>query len=288
MNSVLNRPWGQRRKLSSLLGLVLDGSRLDGVVVRLQNGSLQAEHDFSTALSLDPLTNDAELVGREILNHIEAAGVRERHCVVALPLKWALAAHTKLPELPEADVDNFLQIEAERGFPCDVATLRVSISRYMGPSGEPYATFVGVPSAHVERLEQILHAARLKPVSLTLATAVLQPPGAESSNGVLALSIGNSSVGLQITCGGGVASLRALEGALETEGGERILNGELVAREARITLGQLPAEVRDAVKRIRIFGAHPLSQQLAAELRPRFEPAGLSKSFPATRRMNLA
>jgi hypothetical protein len=38
-------------------------------------------------------------------------------------------------------------------------------------------------------------------------------------------------VGLQITCGGGVAALRALEGAIENEGGRRTLHADLVARE---------------------------------------------------------
>src|SRR5437588_9913391 len=87
---------------SSLLGLALDGSRLDGVVLRRTNGSLQVQQSFSVTLSLDPLTAAPELVGREIRNHLEAAGVRERHCVVGLPLKWALTMHTKLPDLPEA------------------------------------------------------------------------------------------------------------------------------------------------------------------------------------------
>ncbi len=72
---------------------------------------------FSVSLSLDPLTNDPELVGREIRNHLDAVGIRERHCVVGLPLKWALTTHLEVPELPEADVASFLQIEAERGFP---------------------------------------------------------------------------------------------------------------------------------------------------------------------------
>ncbi len=51
---------------------------------------------------------------------------------------------------------------------------------------------------------------------------------------------------------------------------------DLVARESRITLGQLPAELRDAVKRIRIFGPRELAQQLADEMELRFEPMGLS------------
>ena len=92
---------------------------------------------------------------------------------------------------------------------------------------------------------------------------------------MLALAIGESTVSLQITCGGGVAALRALEGAIENEGGRRTLHADLVARETRITLGQLPAELREAVKRIRIFGPRELAQQLADEMELRFEPMGL-------------
>ena len=54
-----------------------------------------------------------------------------------------------------------------------------------------------------------------------------------------------------------------------------------MAREARITLGQLPAELRDAVKRIRIFGPRELAQQLADEMELRFEPMGLNIEIAA-------
>jgi hypothetical protein len=92
---------------------------------------------------------------------------------------------------------------------------------------------------------------------------------------VLALAIGESQVSLQITCGGGVAALRTLEGAIENEGSRRTLHTDLVARDVRITLGQLPAGLRESVRRIRIFGPHDLAQQLADEMELRFEPAGL-------------
>jgi hypothetical protein len=57
-------------------------------------------------------------------------GCARAACVVCVPLKWALVVHVELPELPEADVASFLQIEAERGFPCDIATLRLATSRW--------------------------------------------------------------------------------------------------------------------------------------------------------------
>ena len=65
MNKVLNIDFLRRKKLTSLLGLTLDGSRLDGVVLKRPNGSLQVLRTFSVMLSLDPLTAAPELVGRE-------------------------------------------------------------------------------------------------------------------------------------------------------------------------------------------------------------------------------
>ncbi len=214
--------------------------------------------------------------GREIRNQLDAAGVRERHCVLGVPLKWVLTAHTELPPLPEADAASLLQLEAERGFPTDVATLQLGNSSCPLAGDKKHILLAGIPSAHIATLEKVLAAAKLKPVSFTLGLRALQPPAAENSKGVLALAIGESTVSLQITCGGGVAALRALEGAIENPTGRPELVADLVARESRITLGQLPAELRDAVKRIRIFGPRELAQPLADEMELRFEPMGLS------------
>jgi hypothetical protein len=267
---------------SSILGLWLDGSRLDGVKLRRTNGSAHAEKTFSLGLSLDPLTAPPELVGREIRNLLEKEGVRERRCVVGLPLKWALTFHTQIPDLPEGDIASFLQIEAERGFPCDPATLMVATSRYRLPSGQKHATLIGIPRSHVELLERVLHAAQLKPLSFTLAITALQPPDAGQTEGLITLALGETRAALQVSYGGGVAALRALEGAIETEGAQRKLNAELVARETRITLAQLPEELRQAVVRVRIFGPRDLAQELADEIDLRLEALGLQVEMAST------
>jgi hypothetical protein len=263
---------GQRP--STILGLELDGSRLEGIVLRRTNGSVQVLQSFSVLLSLDPLTADPELVGREIRNHLDAAGVRERQCVVGLPLKWALIAQIEIPELAEGDVESFLHIEGERSFPCDVETLLVASSRCQLPAGKPQAMLVGIPRSHLALLEEVLSAARLRPLSFGLGIMALQPATADSA-GVLALAIGETSVSLQMTCGGGLAALRTVDGALAIEGGRRILNAGLVARETRITLGQLLPEVRENIRRVRVFGPRDLAQQLADELELRFEATDL-------------
>jgi len=265
--------FGKPKKLSSVLGLALDGSRLDGVVLKRTNGSLQLQQQFSVALTLDPLTAAPDLVGREIRNQLDAAGVRERDCVVGVPLKWVLTAQTELPPLPEADATSLLQMEAERNFHADVATLQIGDSRTPLAGDKKFVLLAGIPSPHLVALEQVLAAAKLKPASFALGVSALQPAAKEKSDGVLALVIGETNVRLQIT-GGGVVALRALEGAVENEAGRMTLHAGLVSRETRITLGQLPAELRAMVKRIRVFGPRELAQQLADELELKFEPLG--------------
>lgn len=278
------RDWSswKRRGHSSVLALSLDGGRLEGVVLRRTNGSLQALQSFSESLSLDPLTADPELVGQEIRNHLDAAGVRERVCVACVPLKWALVVHVELPELPEADVASFLQIEAERGFPCDVATLRLTTSRWRAPSGKQHATLIGIPENHLVVLEQVLQGARLKVVSLTLGITALQPPDVPPGDGVLALAIGEDNIDLQITCGGGVGALRALEGALEIDGTRKLLHSDVVAREVRITLGQLPSELRETVRGVRVFGPPDLAGELANEIEAPLAAMGLTTELVQT------
>jgi len=275
MNARFNLERLQKQRGSTILGLTLDGSRLDGVVLRRTNGAVQVEKAFAATLSLDPMTNDAELVGREIRNCLTGAGVRERRCVVGLPLRWALTVHTHIPQIPEADVASFLQIEAERSFPCDVSTLMVATSRYQASPGEAHATLIGIPRAQVDSLEAVLRGAQLKPVSFSLGLAALQPPKSDASNGVLAFAIGENHVGLQISCGEGIAALRTLEGMIDTDGGQRRLHADVIAREARITLAQLPAAIRASVRRVRVFGPRDLGQQLTDELELRLEALGL-------------
>jgi hypothetical protein len=263
------------RRLSSLLALVLDGTRLEGAVLRRTNGSLQVQASFQVALSLDPLTADPLLVGREIRNHLDAAGVRERACVAGLPLRWALTSHLELPKLPAADVESFLQLEAERSFPADPATLRICSSRGHSASGKEYALLAGIARSHVATIERVLRAARLKPISLTLGILGLQGPPLREGQSGITLAIGETGVSLEVTCGDGLAALRTFEGTVQTEANRRTLEADLIAREARVTLGQLPADLRDSVRSIRIYGPRDLSQQLADKLELRMEASGL-------------
>jgi len=195
--------------------------------------------------------------------------------VLGLPLKWALTAHIEVPDLPETDVASFLALEAEHGFHCDVQTLQVATSRFRLPSGKQHALLIGFPRNHLTRIEQCLRAAKLNPISFTLGISALQPLGAETSQGRLALAIGENQVGLQATSAGGIAALRVLEGVLENEGSKPSLRSDAIAREIRITLGQMPPDLRASFRSIHVFGPNGLARQLADQLDIRFDPAGL-------------
>jgi hypothetical protein len=284
----------KKRVPTTVLGLAFNGSRIEGALVRRSNGSLQVQKTFNAALALNPLTGDPELVGREIRNHLEQAGIRERRCVICLPSNWALALQTEVPEMPDEDVPSFLEIEAERGFPYGLDALCVGNSRYRSLTGKRFATQVAVPRNHLSQLERSLKAAQLRPLSFTLGVTALQSPDRESSHGVMALAIGDGSVDLQVTCWGGVSVIRTLDGVFEHESVQPKLSTDLLLREIKITLGQMPDDFRQAVRKVRVFGRGDSARRFVNEAGRRLEIMGVkaelveayasnefSKSLPA-------
>jgi len=261
----------KKRIPTTVLGLAFNGSRLEGVLVRRSNGSLQVQKTFSVVLALNPLTGDAELVGREIRNHLEQAGIRERRCAICLPSNWTLALQTEIPDMPDEDVASFLEIEGERGFPFGLEALSVARSVYRSVTGKRFATQLAVPRNHLQQLERSLKAAQLRPASFTLGVSVLQPPEKDYSNGVLALVVGDGSVDLQVTCAGGVVLMRSLDAVFESEGVQHRLSTDLLLREIKITLGQLPADFRDSVRRVRVYGRGEAARRFLSEVTPRLE-----------------
>jgi hypothetical protein len=265
----------KKQRAAAVLSLAFDGNRLEGVVLRRSNGSLQAQKTFTALLALSPMSADPDLAGREIRNHLEQAGIRERNCVVALPLSAALTTIVEIPDMPEEDVASFLAIEAERSFPYGQDALLTGTSRFRSPAGKQYATLVAYPRNDVVALENALRAAQLKPLSFSIGINALQNPSHTSSNGVLALVIGDNTVDLQITWGGGIVALRSLNGAFDMEGVQKHLSAEFLLREIRITLGQLPAEFREAVRLARVFGRGDMVRRFINEFTPRARSLGL-------------
>jgi hypothetical protein len=262
------KDWLQKKRPQSVLGLSFDGARVEAVVVRRTNGSAELGQTASGTFSGDVLKTDPAVLGAELKALLDAAEIRERRCVVALPADWALSLQTVLPELSAEDTESLLQLEAENGFPYGSDALGIAQSRFETEGGPAYVTQLAIQREHTERIEAILRAARLMPVSFTLGVTAQQAPGKTKGDGVVALFVGEKNVGLLIVSGGGVVALRTLEPAVQGEGGGTWVAPDLVGRELRVTLGQLVPAVRDDLSRLRIFGG-AAADRLAAELVPR-------------------
>ena len=265
----------KRKRGASVLGMALDGNRLEAVVLRRSNGTVQVRQSVVAQLALSPLTDAPELVGREIRNHLDQAGIRQKQVAVCLPLGWLLTLQTKVPsELSEDDRASFLQLEGERGFHSGPETLFSATSIFNSAGGETFATLMAAPRNHLSTLERVLRAAKLKPVTFAVGVAALQPP-AEDKERVITLAVRTSSVDLQVSGGGGIIALRSLDGAVEAQGAQKRISSELIAREIRITLGQLPEGFTEGPGKIRIFGQGEVTRQFVSDITPRLTAMGL-------------
>jgi hypothetical protein len=256
---------------TTILGLTLDGGILTVVEVKRSNGSVRLVKQLKAPITLDPLRDEPELAGREIRNLLDQARITTKRCVAGVPAQWALTVHSKLPALEEQDVASFLEIEAERGFACNPDELQISSRIFKTDDGGQYASLIGVPRAYLERFEAVLVAAQLKPAGLALGLAAL--PGAEA--GAVTVEIADSRIDLLLSGPAGVMALRTIDSAFDSEGAERRVQAEVLARELRITLGQLPAEIRPTVSRLNIFGEHRFAEQLLSDFQTRARVLGL-------------
>lgn len=264
-----------KKRAHSVLGLILNDGQLRAAHVTRAKGGLEVVKTASAALSLDLLHPEAELIGREIKNHLDAAGIRERHCVVGIPPRWVMSQHTPVPELSPDDMASFLQLEAEKGFPVDPAHLQIAQSFHRsGPVA--YVTQLAVRREQIEQLSEVLKAAGLKSVSFSLGLAVLPQATVAAGGGRIIVAVDPASVALLVAVGGGVAAFRTCEANVESEAGEKIVNGAAVARELRITCEQVPPELRPELRELFLTGESTMVRQLAESLGDWAKAAGLT------------
>jgi hypothetical protein len=265
----------QKKRSQSVLGLAFEGTKVEAVVVRRSNGSAEVGQTAVCTLSAEWTKLDPAKAGAELKAQLEAAEIRERHCVVALPTGVLLSLQTVLPELSEEDTLSLLQLEAENGFPFAPDLLSVVHSRFRPEGVTGYATQLALPRELVDQLEAMLRAARLNAVSFTPGIFAQQPLSSVRGQGVVSLFVGKCAVELMIACGGGVAAVRVLEASAEGEGGEARVSADSVGCDLRVTLGQLPAAIREDLSKLRVFGGAG-ADRLAAEIAPRATALGLS------------
>jgi hypothetical protein len=254
--------WISKKRPQSIVGLAFSEGRLRLAHAARAKNAVAILRTGNAPLTLDLLHPESELVGREIQNQLEAAGIRERRCVVALPTSWIMTQHAVMPELPADDAASLLQIEAEKGFPCDPEELQIAKSPHRaGQRG--FVTQLAVRKDQLTRLSEVLRSAGLKPVSFSLGLAALPVAAGKPGDGCMLLVLEPKGATLLIAAGGGIAAFRTLEATIESENGENVVNGPALARELRISFEQVPADLREEVKRLVIRGDERMARQLA-------------------------
>jgi hypothetical protein len=265
---------GQKQNLSAVLGITFEGGRIHVALVRRIGDSFELQRAFSAALSGNPATSDPQTLGLEIRQTFQQHNIKENKCVVALPVQWMLSLATKIPELPDADIPDFLNLEAERNFAYDPESLFVSSARCRFPLGEQYANIAGIQRELIVNLQSVLQAAKLKPLSFTIGVAALQQMFIQPPVPVLLLSLGQRELEVAITCGEGLYAMRSLENA---DGGEvQSFDAEAVGRELRVTIGQIPPDIRARLVTARVFGSPDSAAKFRTDLAPRLRAMGIT------------
>jgi len=259
----------------AVLGLAFDGTSVEAVVVRRTHGNAEASSPALITLAADPLSGDPVALGRQLREALDAAGLRPRRCAVALPPSWLFASTLPVPDLPAEDFEGFVELEIERSFPYGPEQLAVARAEWSDPSGAQIS-LAAVPIEHLERLEQLLRAARLTAVSIAPALpelADLLPAGERTRIDLLA---GSQSLGVAVARADGLILHRSIDGVIAREGDTARIVPDVLARELRLTLGQLLPATRQALTVARVLGTGPVADALAAAVQARASHLALS------------
>lgn len=249
-----------------MIGLSLEGRLLSACVVRGRGRRFETGKLFRTELTLDPLTASPELAGQEIRNRLDEAGLQGRACVIAVPASWTFSLQLALPDVGAEDLRSFIELQAERELPFSADDMILSVSRWGEPSARR-ATVLAIPRVRVDALERVVRAAKLRPLGITTGlTALITPRESDVSLSLLLRERGAELLALV----DGVAALRTVEES-NAEDHEQGFDAEAIARQIRITLGQLPPDARTAIKSVTIIGEAQAAAELVEDLK---DPVG--------------
>lgn len=256
--------------IPSVLGIEFERGRLTGVWLRRSNGGVRIDRSFESAWSLEGLMEVPERMGGDLREALDKAKIRERYCMVCIPLEWAYTTRIRIPALPEADVPGFLKLQAEREFPIPPEETILSISRWKSSEGVEWATLIGVPANRIDALSRALRAANLRPLCMTFAVTSVIERHVGDSSGSLVLLASEDRVDLAIEKDGAVLALRSLD-----EGSEGKLDASWVVRQIRITLGQFTGDLRETIDKTILHGAPERTLPLLSALQSGLKPSSM-------------
>ncbi|MBP7141875.1 MAG: hypothetical protein KBA71_08195 [Opitutaceae bacterium] len=231
-------------RTTSLLSLVFDQTGIHAAHASLVRDQIET-HPVDP-LSIDLRTGDPTALGKQLGAHLDQAGIREKRCIVALPTEWFMTVSTALPDLPQADLDSLLQIEAEGGFPCEGDELH-TVRSTQSLGGRTVMTQLAVRTSDISRMTDLLASAGLRPLRYTIQSAALPEALAEPDKGVLSLLLSETPPSLIVGAGNGISALRSLPSTLDEPAA--------VARDVRISFEESLDPVKASLRRIRILGS---------------------------------
>ena len=265
------------KPIHSLLGLSLHGRQVWALVMQSDTGQPKVVAKAHTTLSLDPLTNDPELVAQELKAFLDTHELRETKCLVCLPSNLVLASSIDIPDLSDEDRQSYLDLQAETEFPFGPGDANMASLFYQAPDQSQHATLAAVPRSQVARLENILTLAKLRPVSFTLGISELVPSGSPDPGAPhLFLGVYADHVDLCVKCQDGFAAVRSLDEVFEEDGGRLTLDQDLLTRELKITLGQLSGGIRPALKQATISLHGDLPGSIPEQIKTSLQTCGLT------------
>ena len=98
----------------------------------------------------------------------------------------------------------------------------------------------------------------------------------------------STSIALLIHADGGIVAIRSLPDVLEGENGSRNVDGTALARQLRITLGQLPEEIRGNLRTLHLHGSPGISGKIEQQLSPHLERLNLDLNLVRDMHLNGA
>jgi hypothetical protein len=260
-------------KSETLLGLSFDGDWVTAASVTRAGNRAVVRQIGRWQMVLDVLSSDPPLVAREIQDELEARGIREKRCVVCLPLKWALTIGVDLPDIEGDDIDSFIALRAEREFPFAPDELALASSLHGIGGDSPGALVAAMPANHIDTIATICKAAQLRLVGITVGIAEVIQSSHDGQE--IALLISSSGVDLGIAAADGFIVLRSLVDSPRTNHGEVEFDSDVIARQLRISLSQLPGSLLQEGAPIRIYGPPAAVADAMEELREPLAAQGM-------------
>ncbi len=261
----------QRLQRKAALAVTIESGQIAVDFLRDEGKGVKVEHSFVLPVGAESVVENPEAAGKQLAAQLEAAGIRERRTVVCVPASWALTTTAEMPGVSDEDLHGYMELRAEREFPIPVADLRLASCAYQLPDGKKRATLAAIPAKRMAAVEHMLTTAGCKVVSISLGLDECVTP-ADQPTALHFVANGNH-VDVVIAAGGGIAAVRSLPAPAGPEAANFDAAG--FSREVRITLGQLPGEMRQELREASFRGTPATAETLCLEVRQHLRRLGI-------------